>query len=47
MYITFVSQESTGGLNSVVRHVRAALPIDSYIKLVAAYGLYLDRKSVV
>lgn len=41
MYITFVSQESTGGLNSVVRHVRAALPIDSYIKLVAAYGLYL------
>jgi hypothetical protein len=41
MYITFVSQENTGGSNSVVRHVWAALPFDSCIKLVKAYGLYL------
>jgi hypothetical protein len=41
MYITFVSQMSTGGSNSVVRHVWVALLFDSYIKLCTAYGLYL------
>jgi hypothetical protein len=41
MYITFVSQETTGGSSLVVRYVWAAFPFDRYIKLGTAYGLYL------
>ena len=41
MYIAYLSRGTTGGSNSVVRYIWAALPCNSYIKLGAAYGLYL------